>query len=414
MKAETKNTIHRYLAVFLTFAAIVAFAFLLINVKSVQHFFRTIVRALTPVWIGITLAYILNPLVRIGERLLTRRHLKQNVSRGITLAVLLLFILVLLFLIIGSIAPRLVGTINNLIPELPSMERTFNSYLKTLGDWDKEIYDAVTEALDTVVQWGRTNILSAISSLTQSLIGIISSVINVFVGLIVFIYVQLRKERFIGEGKKLLYAVSSNTRVNDWLLDIARQTNHIFTGFISAKIIDSAIVGLICFLCLFLLQMPYPLLISVVIGVTNIIPMFGPLIGAIPCAILLLFIDPWKCLIFVILIIILQQVDGNIIAPRILGNSTGLSAFWVIVAILLFGNLMGFVGMIVGVPIFASLYYIIKKIVEESLRRKNLPVNSMDYVNVDHIDQDHTIVYVPEKEKKKTRGKPREENKEEK
>ena len=157
------------------------------------------------------------------------------------------------------------------------------------------------------------------------------------------------------------------------------QADQIFSGFISGKLLDSLIVGVICFACLTVLKMPYALLVSVIVGVTNIIPMFGPFIGAIPSAFLILLVSPSKCIVFLIFIIILQQLDGNVIGPRILGNSTGLSAFYVTVAMMLFGKLMGFVGMIVGVPLFATLYYIVKRLAEYSLGQQGLPVGTAVY-----------------------------------
>ena len=156
-------------------------------------------------------------------------------------------------------------------------------------------------------------------------------------------------------------------------------SSFIFNGFISGKLVDSLIVGIICFVCLSLLKIPYGLLISVIVGVTNIIPMFGPFIGAVPSAFLLLLVSPAKCLVFIVFVIILQQVDGNIIGPRILGNSTGLSALYVTVAMLLFGKLMGFLGMIVGVPLFATLYYIVKRLAEYSLGKQGLPTDTDKY-----------------------------------
>ena len=152
-----------------------------------------------------------------------------------------------------------------------------------------------------------------------------------------------------------------------------------FGGFITGKLIDSLIVGVICYIFMLILRLDYPLIISVIIGVTNIIPMFGPFIGAVPCAFLLLLVSPKQCIIFVIFVFILQQIDGNIIGPMILGDSTGLNSFYVTVAILLFGSLFGFVGMIIGVPLFATIYYVVKRVAEYFLRRRGLPTETSAY-----------------------------------
>lgn len=160
--------------------------------------------------------------------------------------------------------------------------------------------------------------------------------------------------------------------------------NQAFGGFIGGKIVDSLIIGVLCFIGLSILDMPYTLLISIIVGVTNIIPFFGPYIGAIPSAFLLLVVNPMDCLYFIIFILILQQLDGNIIGPMILGDATGLSSFWVVVAILLFGSLYGVLGMIIGVPLFAVLYKIITEIINWLLRRKGLSTVSRDYMDWDY------------------------------
>ena len=162
-----------------------------------------------------------------------------------------------------------------------------------------------------------------------------------------------------------------------------------------ANFLDSLIIGIICGICLSLLHMPYAMLISVIVGITNIIPVFGPFFGAIPSAFILLLTDPGKCLIFIVFVIILQQVDGNIIGPKILGDSTGLSAFWVLFALLLFNHLMGFWGMLLGVPLFASFYYLLGEFINARLRKKSLPLETQEYVHVSGIDEKGSISYLP-------------------
>ena len=172
-----------------------------------------------------------------------------------------------------------------------------------------------------------------------------------------------------------------------------RQSNRIFGGFISGKLIDSLIIGIICFIGLYLMKTPYTVLVSVIVGVTNIIPFFGPYIGAIPSALLIFLVDWKQGIYFVIFIVALQQVDGNILGPKILGNSTGLSAFWVVFSILLGGGLFGFAGMLLGVPVFAVIYYIVKTFTEWLLRKKNLPVASSDYCTVEYINKNNMLIY---------------------
>ena len=193
--------------------------------------------------------------------------------------------------------------------------------------------------------------------------------------------------------KKLLYGCLSTRRANI-VLDNARFTHRVFGGFINGKLLDSLIIGILCFVGMTALRMPYAMLISVVVGVTNIIPFFGPFIGAIPSGLLILLIDPLKALYFVLFILALQQFDGNILGPKILGDSTGLSSFWVMFAILLAGGLFGFVGMVVGVPLFAVLYSILSGLVCHSLRRRGMPEETQAYYELDHVDErTHDILY---------------------
>ena len=221
--------------------------------------------------------------------------------------------------------------------------------------------------------------------------GMIALALNA--GEIVAIYVLSIKDTLKGQSKKIIYAVCRPKHANIVLTTI-RKSSDIFGGFISGKIIDSAIIGIICYVGCLLLKMPQPMLIAVIIGVTNIIPVFGPFIGAIPTLFLVVIENPVQALYLLIFIIILQQVDGNIIGPKILGNSTGLSTFWVMFAILIGSGLFGFLGMLLGVPIFGVVYYIIKQLVAYGVRRRHLSDNTVDYINADHVDPD-TLEIIP-------------------
>ncbi len=401
MKNTWKSAIVWCSTVFLTLAAVIAFYFILQNGSAIMGGINSMMGALAPIWLGLGFAYVLDPIIVAGETFLRKHNIGKIAARILTLAATLALIGLLLFLIFSRLIPRLFETINGLLGDLPGMQRTFNSYLDRVYDWNPQVYDYIINAIDFATDWINTNLDKTFNTITQSFINLISGIVNLFVALIVLVYAQMSKERFIGQSKKLLYAVFHHRRAASWILDVARHANLIFSGFITGKIIDSAIVGVVCFICLSILNIPYVLLISVVIGVTNIIPVFGPFIGAIPCALLLLFVQPWECLVFVIFILILQQIDGNIIGPRILGNSTGVSAFWVIVSILIFSRLFGIVGMIIGVPIFATIYYIIKRIAEAELASQNLPTDSMEYVAVDHIDENNRLVYLSEETSRK-------------
>ncbi|HOO28395.1 MAG TPA: AI-2E family transporter, partial [Lachnospiraceae bacterium] len=196
-------------------------------------------------------------------------------------------------------------------------------------------------------------------------------------------YLLASKELFCAQAKKLSYALLREERANN-LINNMRFANKTFGGFLVGKILDSLIIGIICFVGTSILKIPYALLISVIVGVTNMIPFFGPYLGAIPCAIILIMINPMKCLIFLIFILILQQFDGNILGPKILGNSTGLSSFWVIFAITIFGGLLGILGMFIGVPLFAVIYSAIKTFVNQRLIKKQLPADTTFYMGSDY------------------------------
>ena len=253
------------------------------------------------------------------------------------------------------------------------------TFIASNNQFSSTAANLVKSAENMLMTWIKTNLLGTISNIATSLMSVGSAIVNLLLALIITIYLLLDRERYMNQCRKLFHTVSRNERVNDAVYDTLHQANKMFGGFISGKLIDSLIVGIICFVFMLILGLEYPLLISVIVGVTNIIPMFGPFIGAVPCAFLLLLVSPKQCLIFIIFVVILQQIDGNIIGPRILGDSTGLSSLYVTIAILLFGSLFGFIGMIIGVPLFATIYYVVKRVAEYFLRKRGLPTETAAY-----------------------------------
>ena len=201
----------------------------------------------------------------------------------------------------------------------------------------------------------------------------------------VAIYLLMSKETFIGQGKKVVYAVFPS-KIGNYITRTLRVSNEIFGGFISGKILDSAIIGVLCYVGLLALKMPYSMLVAVIVGVTNVIPFFGPYIGAVPSFVLIALAEPVKGLYFLVFILVLQQLDGNFIGPKILGDSTGLSPFWVVFAILVGGGLFGFMGMLLGVPTFAVIYYLIRELVAYILRKRELPEATVDYIEMNDVD----------------------------
>ena len=383
MDSEKKQYLKLGITIFASLSATIIFFFLLFRYQEIKAFFALVLSALQPVVVGIALAYLLRPIAKRLEGMLR----KIKISRFARLFSVLLT-LILTFCVLGLccafILPQLVESVGSLVKDLPELLETqlerLSAYLESDDDTAATVMQMIASVETSLLAWVKTNLFSTVSTVASSVLSVGSALVNVVVSIIVTIYLLLDWERYLAQCKKLFYAVSKNPRVNNAVSDALRQTNQIFSGFISGKLLDSLIVGIICFICLSIMKMPYTMLISVIVGVTNIIPMFGPFIGAIPSAFLILLVSPTKCIAFLIFIVVLQQVDGNIIGPRILGNSTGLSALYVTVAMLLFGKLLGFLGMIIGVPLFATLYYIVKRLAEHSLRKQKMPVETAEYI----------------------------------
>ena len=223
-----------------------------------------------------------------------------------------------------------------------------------------------------------------LGSLTSGIFAVLRVTMNLVIGFIVAAYVLAEKEHFFGQGRKIVFALFSE-KAGKSIIEKSRKCNEIFGGFVIGKIIDSLIIGVLTFILLSIFNMPYTMLVSIIVCVTNVIPFFGPFIGAIPSFFLILLIDPIKALWFLLIIFLIQQLDGNIIGPKILGNSTGLSAFWVMFAILIAGGLFGFAGMLFGVPVFAIIYYLLSEWIRGKLKKKNLPLETENYMDAEEL-----------------------------
>lgn len=373
---------------------------------------------LMPIIYGLVIAFLLNPIVKRVEQFLSPRLKKvikkeqavHKTARSVGVIVSFIIAIAVITALFNMLIPELYKSIYDLVVALPSHIDTVsaraNEFLHEetfLGKTVKSVLLESGEALEIwFLDWVQNDLLrqtnNLMTSLTEGVIGVVNGVVDILIGFIVAIYLLFGKEKFLGQCRKMVYAFNTPRRANI-ILHLASKTNKTFSGFIIGKIIDSAIIGVLCFIGLSILKMPYTLLVSVIVGVTNVIPVFGPYIGAIPSAILILLVDPMKGLYFVIFIFLLQQLDGNVIGPMILGDSTGLSAFWVMFAILIGGGLFGLVGMIVGVPTFAVIYYIIKMFIQQKLEQKKLPVETENYNEKNYVGDDGTFV-VPVEEVK--------------
>ncbi len=364
---------------FLVIAAGLLFQNVVSNIPPLTKYLGIIGDLLMPFAVGGAIAYILNPVLNWIENSLFPMIFGKRVSRrarrnlSVLLSYLFLFFIICLFALI--VLPQIYISIRNLLDQssnyVSEVQKFFNMLTTNYGDNPVvlRILQQIYDSAQTIIQQSYKLISNVVPMIANVAIGVTNSVFDAIMGLIISIYMLLSKETFAAQLKKLLSALFSRNSVDN-LLTIAHDSNEIFCGFITGKLVDSFIIGVICFVGTTMMNTPYAMLVSVIVGVTNIIPYFGPFIGAIPSIFLILLADPAKALSFSIFILILQQVDGNIIGPKILGDSTGLSAFWVVFSVTFFGGLFGFVGMLIGVPTFAVIYSLIRRVAEYSLRKK--------------------------------------------
>lgn len=373
----------KFMTYFLSLAAAILLLFALFHIGDIKNAFMAFFSALEPLWVGIAFAYLLVPVAAFFERLINKSKRLSRYARPVSVLITSLLVVAFFSLLCAVLLPQLITSVSDLAGKLPGMLKEqfdrLQTFIASNNQFSSTAANLVKSAENMLMTWIKTNLLGTISNIATSLMSVGSAIVNLLLALIITIYLLLDRERYMNQCRKLFHTVSRNERVNDAVYDTLHQANKMFGGFISGKLIDSLIVGIICFVFMLILGLEYPLLISVIVGVTNIIPMFGPFIGAVPCAFLLLLVSPKQCLIFIIFVVILQQIDGNIIGPRILGDSTGLSSLYVTIAILLFGSLFGFIGMIIGVPLFATIYYVVKRVAEYFLRKRGLPTETAAY-----------------------------------
>ena len=388
---------------FCVIAASIVFFLILSKISAIKGFFGIILKVIKPVLYGLLFAYLMNPLVKTFERpilvqwgeKISGKDSRKSRSFARCIAILLALVLVLLIVIglLWLVLPRLYESIQTLVTNLPlyfdRMRSTVEEIFKAnqdVEDYVLGLFDNLSQTLSSFLSGDLVNELKTVLvSITSSVYAVVREIVYIAIGCIVAVYILTSKERFAAQTKKVLYSIFDVQHATD-IIEEAHEVNEIFIGFVSGKILDSLIIGVICYISLNIIQMPYKELVSVIVGVTNVIPFFGPFIGAVPSAFLILLVDPFKCLIFVIYILILQQIDGNIIGPKILGQNTGLSSFWVICAILVGGGLFGFAGMLFGVPVFAVIYRSVKRAVEHSLKKKDVPVKTSDFLKIAYLD----------------------------
>lgn len=414
MKRENRSP---YLAMGLTAFAVIAASlllfFLLFHMKEVSGFLGTLGVILRPIFMGAVIAFLLLPVHRTILKFLMamttekRKADRRNVSflNFVAIILSLLLALFLIYLLLAMVIPQVYESIVGLVQSIPDYIEVVQGWLQTFFEDNPEIQAAVMsvynsaaasleqwlnadilpnlESVSTTFQWVRTtiwpNFTGVMAGVSGVLLGFLVLVKDLLIAVIVSVYLLARKDTFAAQSKKIVYSLF-RTDIADLLVDEVRNAYKIMSGFINGKLVDSLIIGAICFVCCSLFKFPYPALVATIVGVTNIIPFFGPFIGAVPCGLLIFLVSPLQAVYFAIFIVVLQQFDGNILGPKILGETTGLASFWVLFSILLFGGLFGFAGMVLGVPVFAMIYSVVSRTVAHGLRARNLPVDTEEYM----------------------------------
>lgn len=395
---------------FIVIACSMAFYDFMFSGNNIMTFVVKSLTIIRPITYGLVIAYLLNPIVSWIEHNLLYRfvlskskteeevHSKAKTVRFISVFLTLIIFIGIIYGLIVMIIPQLFTSISNIIVQFPNyvtnLETFITKLLKDNPDIEKIANDMISQYSGELNDWLNTKLIPQVNIIVKevsvSLIGVIKVLWNLIIGIIVSIYLLNSKETFAGQCKKIIYAYMSESHANRFIEDV-RFADKTFGGYIIAKLIDSLIIGILCFIGISIMNMPYPVLIAVIIGVTNIIPFFGPYIGAIPSILLILMVDPVKALTFTIFVLILQQIDGNFIGPKLLGDKTGLSSFWVIFSITVMGGYFGVLGMAIGVPVFAIIYAAIRRKVNQLLIAKNLTTDSSQYIHLKEL-KDHEMI----------------------
>ena len=379
------------LTAFCVIGCCVLVAFVLIKLPFIWNVVKKLFGALSPFIYGFVMAYLLMPVFNMLYRRIQPPMSRKfthgtRIAKGISSLLTLIIGLAVVAGLLWMVLPQLVVSIFSIV-------ESADTYMNDVSNWVTgllkdnpviarnfmQVYEQFSEQL---VNWVQNIALPHLVTMMTGVVTTVSVVVDILIGIIIALYILNGKETFCAQAKKMTYSLFSIDRANS-IIERVAYIHRVFGGFITGKLIDSLIIGVLCFIGirvmmsvgLLTIESSFALLISVIIGVTNIIPFFGPFIGAIPSAILIMVESPLQALYFVIFIIILQQIDG----PKILGNSTGLSSFWVMFAILIFGGLFGFVGMAIGVPLFAVIYSIVSECINHLLHNRGLSEDTNDY-----------------------------------
>lgn len=403
MKGILKNKYFDWaLVAFSVIGASLLVYFLFLRFDNIINVLFKFLGIFKPLFYGIIIAFLLTQIFNFFDKhlgkLLSKKMEDKNeakkVSKILSILISFFILFVVIFLILYILIPRLIVSILGIIEtwsyNVDNIEAWLENILKTSPALEEIILSAVNDSSTSILSWISGALLpqmeKIMASVTTGLNDMYTFITDFIIGIVFSVYILANKNKFIAELKKTVYTIFGIKRGNS-ILQSSRYSYKIFNGFIKGKLLTSLIIGTACYIGMTILRLPYSLLISMIIAITNIIPFFGPIIGWIPSVILVAMVNPLQALYFTILIIILQQVEGNILEPKIVGNNTGISGFWVLFAIMVFGDLFGFVGMIFGVPIFAIIYHFATHKIKYYLKSKQLPIEESDYLDLKYIDE---------------------------
>ncbi|VYU28326.1 AI-2E family transporter [Clostridium tertium] len=371
---------------FIVAVSIILFYLAISQVSIFTDKLHSILIILQPFIIGFVIAYLINFLLEFYEnRVFENKYIKKvnlKSKRGISIFFAYISAFFIISMVIKFLLPQVTESIVGLINDIPGyITNTTNFVNDIIIDLNiEEQYSAILmENFNNLVNYILAFLRDLIPAIGGFVARLASSIWNLVLGIIVSVYLLIDKEKLCGLSKKITYALFSEDKAQS-IIALVHKSNYTFGRFLIGKIIDSLIIGVLTFIILTIFKMPYTILVSVIVGITNIIPFFGPFIGAIPSFIIILFISPVQALWFLVIILFIQQLDGNIIGPKILGDTIGISAFWVLFSILVAGKVLGLVGMIIGVPLFAVFYSVVKTFIESKLKKKGLKTETKDYI----------------------------------
>lgn len=386
---------------FSVIAASILLYFFILRFNNIIKSIGKIFVILKPLLYGVILAFLLTQIYNYFDNKLTKFLIKKQseekakyMSKILSIILSVLILLAILFLIFYVFIPKMVLSILGIIETWPTnmnnIEIWLEGLLKSSPVLEESVLSAINDSSTSILSWLSNALLPKMEmisdSVTTGLSDMYTFIKDFIIGIVFSVYILANKTKFIAGIKKFIYTICG-IKLGNSIMEIGRYSYKIFNGFVKGKLITSLIIGTANYIGMIVLGLPYALLISIIIAVTNIIPFFGPIIGWIPSVILILMINPIQALYFTILNIILQQVEGNILEPKIVGNTTGISGFWVLFAIIVFEGLFGFVGMIFGVPVFAIIYHFVILYINKYLNKKDIPYNDEDYINLKYIDE---------------------------